>query len=143
MTGTVFQTRNAVDGRNYRVSVVQTRKYVTYIGEGFLPGTKETNSLGITAEASVGRGKGLLSVMFPVLVIGYASDLPPKLPISQFCMLAQQITTDADIEVVRSGKQCQVVKGICDRYRVLATCGLLYHRFTFRPLPHLFIVDPR
>ena len=141
MTGTLFQTRNSVDGQHYRGSVVQLRKYVTYVSDGFIPGTKEKNTVGITEEASVGRGKSFLSLVFPAFVIGYASNLPPNLNHAQFCDVVREITTNADTEAIRSGTPCQATDEICRRYRLLSHRGFRLHRFTFRPVPHLFLLD--
>jgi hypothetical protein len=77
MTGTLLQTRNSLDGKSYRASVVELRKYVVYVTDGLLPGTKERMTVGITTEASVGRGRSFLSLMFPAFVVGYSDVLKP------------------------------------------------------------------
>ena len=75
MRGALIKMTNSVDDGIYRASVIQRRKTVTYIGQGLIPGTKERNTIGMTAEAAiVRRGWILLSLFSPRLVVCYVSD---------------------------------------------------------------------
>lgn len=123
-------------------SPVEGRKDVTYIGDGLIPGTKKRNTLGITTEASIGRGRStLLAVIFPVLAIGYASDLPPRLNHTKFCTVIREIIARADMQALGGGKRCKFIDELCRGLQLLPDYGVRSHPFTLRKVPYLILFD--
>ena len=142
MPGALIRMTNSVDDHAYRASVIQRRKYVKYIRQGLVPGTKELNTIGMTAEAAIVRGRWiLLRLLSPRLVVCYVSDLPPRLPFADFCDVIRVILSACDIEVLRSGEKDATLKELCRRHSFLADLGIRYSILPFRRVPHLFLLD--
>jgi hypothetical protein len=136
----LFYVRNLNDDILYRVSVIHRRKTVSYLYKGFL-GTTERATVGLTAEAAVGKAGSIWSVIFPSFVVGYASTLPPKLDHDEFCNLLREMLSAADFEKIRIGVECPVAVEISKRKGLLAEAGVRLHAFTLGRVPHFIVID--
>jgi hypothetical protein len=141
MAGTVFRVKNQIDGITYRVSVIEMRKYIQYVGRNFY-GEAEKSTAFITIEAAIGKANSFVSVFFPTFVIGYCSGNPPGLDYEAFCIFIKEVVSSSNISDIRHMNANPVPRELCERAHVMQWTGFRLHLWNRRRLPHLFIIDP-
>ena len=136
----VLHVVNAIDGISYRASVIKIRKYVTYLSQGLFDQMEKRTS-SITTEVAIGKSGSFWSAIFPSLMVGYISNLPPDLDHEEFCDFIKEMLFISDMASLRGMKECGLFNDLCDRRGLRHFSGIRFHLLSRRPIPHVFILE--
>ena|ERR1700678_3104023 len=142
MAAYVIYVVNALDGKKYRASIIEKRKRVTYLALGFGPyDDTEIRTSSITTEVAIGASGSFWSAVFPLIMVGYISKLPPNLDHRSFCDFIKEMLFISDMPSLLGMRECALFTDLCKEKGLLHTNGTRFHRWSRRPIPHVFVVD--
>jgi hypothetical protein len=140
MTASVVHVVNALDGNKYRASIIEIRKRITYVTLS-LHDDKELRTSSITTKVAIGASGSFWSAVFPSIMVGYIPKLPPDLDHQSFCDFIKDILFISDMPSLLEMRECALFADLCKERGLLHTIGTRFHRWSRRPIPHIFVVD--